>query len=689
MMKKTGLKYIFFIASAFLLVIMITLSRDAGISCDDTLHYDHSIVVYNYFASHGEDRSALETPVTHLRYYGQSYDNIVTFIIKWLDIEDVYRFRHLMSSLAGWLAIFVTALFGIWLWGYGTGILILILFAVSPTFIGHSLNNLKDIPFALSYVAGIFFILRLLIPENKKISPAEITLLIISIAFSISIRAGGILLICYLIFFFFIIWLYRYLSEGKYDIRLDTLKLVILILISASAFILGIILWPYALESPVKNVLASYHVMAHFPDTFRQIFEGKNEWSDFMPWYYLPKSMGITIPLVVLAGSGCFFLFLKKIRESGKGLIFLLILFTVLFPVFFVIIQKSNLYSSWRQFLFLYPPVVLIAATGIRFLFSAITGRYLRILLITFFFLLLVHPSEFMIRNHPYHYIYYNQLVGGLKGAYGNYETDYYYVSQTEASEWLIDHLRDKGTDSAKTGATFPVKCSFRNNPGITTFYFRHEERSQYDWDYAIIANRYIHPFQLKNKIWPPEDAIHTIYADDVPIGIVLERKNKDDYYGYKALEKGNSADAITHFKTALKFNFKDEMIFYNFARALYNEGFYEKADSVLKKGLEINPYCEPILMYLGNIAKTANDKETAAGYYERLIDYNRKYFQAYVELSELFMESDLKKARMLLRDCLKLNPWYKPAIIALADTYRNSAPEIADKYYRLADTIK
>ena len=64
------------------------------------------------------------------------------------------------------------------------------------------------------------------------------------------------------------------------------------------AWFLSILLWPYALQSPVRNVLESYQVMAHFPGTFRQIFEGKVEWSDFMPWYYLPKSMVITIPLL-------------------------------------------------------------------------------------------------------------------------------------------------------------------------------------------------------------------------------------------------------------------------------------------------------------------------------------------------------------------------------------------------------
>ena len=390
MMENRKLKYLFFIFSGLTLFMMILMSRDAGISCDDVLHYDHSVVVYNYFATHGEDKSALETPVTHLRYYGQSFDNVVTFIIRWFGIEDVYRFRHLMSSIAGWLAMFITALFGIWLWGYGTGTVIMILFAVSPTFIGHSLNNLKDIPFALSYISGIFFTLRLLSSEGKIVW-YEVILLTISIAFSISIRAGGILLICYLLFFFFVILLYRYVNGAKFDFRLVALKLIILILISVSAFILGIILWPYALQAPVKNVLVSYKVMAHFPDTFRQIFEGMNEWSDFMPWYYLPKSMAITLPVIVLAGMVFFVLFLKRIRHTGKGMIYVLLVFSLFFPMLFAIIQKSNLYSSWRQFLFLYPVIIIIAASGISFLFHASFNKYWRAVVIIVLLLLVLH----------------------------------------------------------------------------------------------------------------------------------------------------------------------------------------------------------------------------------------------------------------------------------------------------------
>ena len=97
------------------------------------------------------------------------------------------------------------------------------------------------------------------------------------------------------------------------------IKMVWIGIITAASWLLSIILWPFALQSPVRNVLESYRVMAHFPDTFRQIFEGKVEWSDFMPWYYLLKSMLITIPLLVIAGFCLFFRFLKESCKEGQG----------------------------------------------------------------------------------------------------------------------------------------------------------------------------------------------------------------------------------------------------------------------------------------------------------------------------------------------------------------------------------
>jgi len=688
-MKVTKSKYIFIFLAVFLLLIMLVTSRDAGITCDEVLHYNHSVSVYNYFSSHGEDQSALDTPVSNLKYYGQSYDNLVTIFIRWFNIEDVYGFRHLMSSLAGWVVILLTALFAIWMAGYGAGILVLILYALSPTFIGHTQNNLKDIPFALGYIASIFYTFKFIV-SGRKVPFKVILFLTASIAFSISIRAGGLLLICYLFFFFIIYNLVKYFREKEIDIIEIRTKLLWMTIITVVAWLLSILLWPFALQSPVKNILESYSVMAHYPDTFRQIFEGKPQWSDNMPWYYLLKSMAITIPVIVLTGLALFTVFCRHLVKKDKAVLYGFLIFAVFFPLVFVVFVNSNLYSSWRQFLFIYPVIVLLAAVGFNYLFDYLKSKYLKWGVILLFLLLSVHPLKFMIKNHPYYYLYYNQIVGGLKGAYGNYETDYYYVSQTEASVWLINYLKEKNvTGKIKVKATFSVEWQFRNLPEIETSYFRYEERSLSDWDYAIVVNRYISPFKLKNKLWPPENAIHVIYADQIPVCAVIKRESKDDYYGYSALTEGRTKDAINYFEKVVQTDDKDEMFFYIFASALFDDGQFQRADSVLKAGLKFNPDFEPILMYLGNIAKFQNKPDVAIMYYQRLITANMKYFEGYVALSELLAERDVLKARDLLKTCLTMSPHFKPAIIALADTYRQSNPDIAKKYDELAKSIK
>ena len=688
-MKNSKLKYIFYFSSALLLFYMVLSGRKAGISCDEMLHYNHSQAVYMYFESHGADKSALNTPVSHLKYYGQSYDNAVTFLSRYFGIEDVYTFRSLMSSIAGWVVVLITAFFALWLSGYRSAVFVILLFALSPTFLGHSQNNLKDIPFALSYIASAFFITRYL-GSGKKISITGLLLITFSIAFSISIRAGGLVLICYLYFFYFVLLLFKYFKTKEVDFRTELKRFFQITGISVVAWFLSTLLWPFALQDPVNNVLESYKVMAHFPSTFRQIFEGRNEWSDFMPWYYLPKSMLITIPVVILSGLLLFVILAKYSIPEEKRIAYGMIIFSVVFPMAFVILEKSNLYSSWRQFLFLYPAIVLLAAIGFHCFFDFLKTNWMKWAAAIGLVILSIHPARYMAENAAYSYMYYNQFVGGLKGAYGNYETDYYYVSHKEASEWLCSYLEKKNIITrVKVGATYSIGWLFRKHSEVETSVFRNEERSQHDWDYAIIVNRYITPYQLKTGLWPPKNSIHTIFADGVAICAVLERRTKDDFYGYVALSEGRNQDAINYYKNALKTDSCDEMIFYNFGAALYKDKQYLKADSVLKKALIINPDFESGLMYLGNIALSHNRTDEAVLYYERVIKANRKYYEAYVRLAEIYVGKEDDKARSFLRTCLKMDPHFKPALSVMAETYRISDPELARKYDVLINSIK
>ena len=204
-----------------------------------------------------------------------------------------------------------------------------------------------------------------------------------------------------------------------------------------------------------------------------------------------------------------------------------------------------------------------------------------------------------------------------------------------------------------------------------------------------IVANSYISATQLQNKIWPPKNAIHVIYADQVPVCAVLKRESKFDHQGYRALLSGDSSSASRFFANALKINAQDELIFYNFATALIREGKTDSAKIVLQSSLKINPGYEPVLMYLGNIAVSQNNVAEAIAYYNTVIGCDRKYFEAYVGLAKLLMDTDVVRARGLLKSCLTLNPGYKPAIVSMADSYRKSDPEIAKKYDELANTYK
>ncbi len=170
-----------------LLGVFIRLSLDVGISGDEYLHLNHSYDVIDYYKTFGKDHSALHTPKTFLKYYGQSFDNAATLISEVFNIEDIFTLRHILNAFAAWLVVLFTYLTARELSNRRTAVFAVILLLLSPRFIGHSFNNLKDIPFALGFIASLYFILRYL--KKLKDSPNSVKAgLIIVIAFTISIR---------------------------------------------------------------------------------------------------------------------------------------------------------------------------------------------------------------------------------------------------------------------------------------------------------------------------------------------------------------------------------------------------------------------------------------------------------------------------------------------------------------------
>jgi hypothetical protein len=78
----------------------------------------------------------------------------------------------------------------------------------------------------------------------------------------------------------------------------------------------------------------------------------------------------------------------------------------------------------------------------------------------------LVYHISLLVRLHPYEYIYYNSLAGGVRGASQHYETDYWGMAGSEAAQWLSQYLTEN--QSKRSGA---IKVYYCNNKKSINYY--------------------------------------------------------------------------------------------------------------------------------------------------------------------------------------------------------------------------
>ena len=653
----------FYMALAVALPLYLFLSLKAGISADEYLHYQQSEKVLDYYLSMGKDKAAAEETITHLNHYGQFYDNLVTAIEKLFKIQNPYVLRHLASALAGWLVLVVTGLFIAKLKGYRAALVGVVILLFSPRFLGHSLNNLKDIPFALAYV-WFFFGLYNYLFNLPTSSLKKLVVVGLSIAFAISIRIGGVILYCYL-FFFTLLWAFDLYINGKIKIPEILKEFAKLTGISVVAYILGLLFWPYANENMISNPVTSFRVMGHFPDIIKEIFDGKQYWSDGLPWYFIPKSMLITIPLGVFAGLIGFFVLFKNATWESKNIFYLFIMLGISIPIVFVIVNDSNVYSSWRQLIFVYPLIIILSAIGVERVLQKLQkpiykGTWLVLLCILF-----ISPVVHMVKNPGLIYCYYNECVGGIKGAYGNYEMDYYGLSVKEASKKIKTLIKNEKTDHSNMiiASNFPHFVNYFDNEfgAIGLKPTKYYQRGNTDWDYAIIVNRHIHPVQLQKGLWPPQNTIFTVDISQKPACAVLKRTTELDFKGYKALAEGNYNQAINYVRKALIQDPDSESNYINLAWAYIKTNQLTKAKNVLESCQKIYTDYDVAIDVMAEIYIRQENYETAINVLKKNIRQNPKYFPSYHKLIHSYIALDDKiTAREYIKKGLKAMPEYR-----------------------------
>jgi len=297
---------------------------------------------------------------------------------------------------------------------------------------------------------------------------------------------------------------------------------------------------------------------------------------------------------------------------------------------------------------------------------------------IAFILLLLWNPICHIFKNHPYEYVYFNELAGGMKNAYGNYEMDYYYHSTREASEWIIANAQKSGLETGSkikvaTWHLASVQYFFQNDTADYQVGFaRWYERGNTDWDYAIFTITGIAPEEIKNANFPPKNTIYQVKVDNKPICLVLKRETKDDLLGFQLKNNKEYVSAIDHLKKAIAIEPTNVSAQLNLIESYFNSGKIDSAKFYIDQLLEYVPKYEPANYMLANYYYYSHDTEKAQKVLKTIREQNIKFKVAYNLAFQIYVQqNDLKNAEMMMLNLLSTDQLDEQSFKQLISIYK------------------
>ncbi len=439
------LSYLFLLCAAAVVAFTVA---DYGLTWDEPLQHIYGDLVYRYYASGFADRQALEYRDLYL--YGGAFDGLAA-VLQRVFPGPPLETRHALGAVVGLLGLVATWKTTRCVAGPRAAFIAVVLLATTPRWWGHSFNNPKDIPFAVGTIWSLYYMLRLV--ESLPRPPAGLLLrLAIAIGLTLGVRAGGLVLFGYLALVLATHWL---LSPAR-DARGAGRAAAIFVATAIPAWIVMLVCWPWAQLGPLHRPFEALTRLSQFQPVrsdLTTLYAGRQIPVGEVPAGYGLHWLGITLPegmLLLLALALCLATTAIARRRvnlrSAQTARYALVAFAAGFPLAFVAASHSTLYDGMRQLLFVVPPLACLAGSALDALCerAATWPTPLRIAGLAGCALYTTLHLGLMHQLHPHHTVYFNQLAGGLGGAAGNYELDYWGNSYREATAILVERLEDE-----------------------------------------------------------------------------------------------------------------------------------------------------------------------------------------------------------------------------------------------------
>lgn len=687
---------VFWGLAALGLVMMIALSLGSGINADDKFQNDYSKKLVAYYDTFGKDTSALNVPDGNMHLYGGFFEIITGFANKALGFEETelayHNLRHVSSAVLGWTAILCTALLVRLIAGWQAGIMALLILLLSPRFIGDSLMNPKDIPFAAGYMMALYNMAAVL---NRMPAPRRWNLagLVAGLAIALAVRAGGLLPFAYLAMFGGLHFLlknggFAAFSNGKLLSR----YLLIVLGAGVAGYLLAVLFWPYALQSPLNNPFVALSKFADLEVRIRVLYEGENIMSDKTPWHYPVKWILYTIPLATVAGLVGFLIYLPKLLKQYNPLWVFMLLFAGVFPVAYIIYKHSVIHDGWRHLTFAYPPLAAAAALFWNELARQFSGKKaLRYGVLAGMSVLLLDSAAYIAANPKFPYTYFNPMAGGIKGAYGKFETDYWGISTRQGIEWMEKQGILKADMQEPVVIATNMYYSVRQltakyGDNVKVKYLKWERRCDDAWDYGLYPTRFLDGSALQRGKWPPDNAVHTVMAGGVPLLAILKDNGRNCSLGTASLKVGDWDTAISFLQKEVEAVPDNELAWGNLAQAYFNANRLEEAKNAAEKALDISPDDMQANNLLGMYWLQKEDIPRAKTQFEGALKREPSNAAAYYYLALIARaQGDDQSALNNLLKAIQVAPNFKAAYELSAQIYEASGNAEAAQQFRAA----